>query len=279
MMPKQNPKFPEGINASQEQPLKEFFLLVFGIVFALILFVACVSYFAQALSPYIPFSWEKSWATSLTPTTDTIAEDEQTQQAAEDALRDLLIKLTPESNPSEISYQVHLLNDITPNAFATLGGQIFVTTGLIQHIESENGLAMVLAHEMAHVQHRHPIQSLSRGLIIQLVGMMLFSDSTAGSLLNQAGIMTLLSFNRDMEREADTSALNTIRHYYGHTQGADEFFNAMIVEHGDDLNVEFFNTHPHTQSRIDAIRNYDDTAGELTSLATSLLNIKDNQAN
>ena len=138
---------------------------------------------------------------------------------------------------------------------------------------------MVLAHEMAHVQHRHPIQSLSRGLIIQLVGMMLFSDSTAGSLLNQAGIMTLLSFNRDMEREADTSALNTIRHYYGHTQGADEFFNAMIVEHGDDLNVEFFNTHPHTQSRIDAIRNYDDTAGELTSLATSLLNIKDNQAN
>ena len=278
MTTKQNPKFPEGINTSQEQPLKEFFLLVTGVVLAIVVFVACVTYFAQALSPYIPFAWEKSWVSSVVIQADEAEEENQIMQEAQIALQDLLHKLTPQ-NQIDISYNVQLLDDDTPNAFATLGGQIFVTTGLIKNIKSENGLAMVLAHEMAHIQHRHPIQSLSRGLIIQLVSAMIFSDSSAGTLLNQAGLIALLRFNRDMEREADTTALRTIGEIYGHTQAADEFFTAMLNEHGNDLSVEFFNTHPQTQSRIDNIRNFNSTAGELTPLATSLLNIKDHPSN
>ena len=273
MTPKLNPRFPEGINTSQEHPLKEFFLLVFGVVLTIVVFVACVTYFAQALSPYIPFAWEKSWVSSVVIQTDEPEEENQIMQEAQIALQDLLHKLTPQ-NQIDVSYNVQLLNDDTPNAFATLGGQIFVTTGLIKNIKSENGLAMVLAHEMAHVQHRHPIQSLSRGLIIQLVSAMIFSDSSAGTLLNQAGLITLLRFNRDMEREADTTALRTIGEIYGHTQGADEFFTAMFNEHGNDLSVEFFNTHPNTQSRIDALRSNPMLHGKLTPLTSSLSNIK-----
>ena len=273
MTPKLNPRFPEGINTSQEHPLKEFFLLVFGVVLTIAIFVACVTYFAQALSPYIPFAWEKSWVSSVVTQSREPAAENQKLHEAELALQDLLQKLTPKSQ-SDISYHVQLLDDATPNAFATLGGQIFVTTGLIHKVESENGLAMVLAHEMAHVQHRHPIQSLSRGLIIQLVSAMVFSDSTAGTLLNQAGLITLLRFNRDMEKEADNTALKTISEFYGHTQGADEFFTAMLDEHTNEINVEFFNTHPNTQSRIDAMSSYDHTNGELTSLPSNLLNIK-----
>ena len=273
MTPKLNPRFPEGINTSQEHPLKEFFLLVFGVVLTIAIFVACVTYFAQALSPYIPFAWEKSWVSSVVTQSREPAAENQKLHEAELALQDLLQKLTPKSQ-SDISYHVQLLDDATPNAFATLGGKIFVTTGLIHKVESENGLAMVLAHEMAHVQHRHPIQSLSRGLIIQLVSAMVFSDSTAGTLLNQAGLITLLRFNRDMEKEADNTALKTIGEYYGHTQGADEFFTAMLDEHTNEMNVEFFNTHPNTQSRIDAMSSYDHTNGELTSLPSNLLNIK-----
>ena len=274
MTTKQNPKFPEGINTSQEQPLKEFFLLVTGVVLIIIVFVVCVTYFAQALSPYIPFAWEKSWVSSVVIQTDEPEEENQIVQEAQIALQDLLHKLTPQ-NQIDVSYNVQLLDEDTPNAFATLGGKIFVTTGLIKNIKSENGLAMVLAHEMAHVQHRHPIQSLSRELIIQLVSAMIFSDSTAGSLLNQAGLITLLRFNRDMEREADTTALRTISEIYGHTQGADEFFTAMLDEHGNDLSVEFFNTHPNTQSRIDALRSNPMLHGKLTPLTSSLSNIKD----
>ena len=273
MTTKQNPKFPEGINTSQEQPLKEFFLLVTGVVLTIIVFVVCVTYFAQALSPYIPFAWEKSWVSSVVIQTDEPEEENQIVQEAQIALQDLLHKLTPQ-NQIDVSYNVQLLDEDTPNAFATLGGQIFVSTGLIKNIKSENGLAMVLAHEMAHVQHRHPIQSLSRELIIQLVSAMIFSDSTAGTLLNQAGLITLLRFNRDMEREADTTALRTISEIYGHTQGADEFFTAMLNEHDNDLSVEFFNTHPNTQSRIDALRSNPMLHGKLTPLTSSLSNIK-----
>ena len=44
---------------------------------------------------------------------------------------------------------VHAVQDPTVNAFATLGGHVFVFTGLVDSLDSENGLAMVLAHELA----------------------------------------------------------------------------------------------------------------------------------
>lgn len=275
-----NPRFPENINRSEEHPLKEFTLLLGGFIIVLVIFVACVSYFAQALSPYIPFEWEKSWVSPDFVNQFTV-DGEKTESddflAAQSALRQLFEQLIADQKEiQEMGLSIHLVNSDIPNAFATLGGHIFINTGLLPHIKSENGLAMVIAHEVAHITHRHPIQSLSRGLVIQLTTMMLLSDNSVGSILNQTSYLTLLSFNRDMESESDLSALNLLSQHYGHTNGADEFFSSMLKEHDTDMNIEFFNTHPNSEKRIEAIKYFgaESNNADLTPLPIALQTIQ-----
>ena len=57
-------------------------------------------------------------------------------------------------------YHVKLLDTDEKNAFATSGGHIFVTRGLVSCAESEDALAAILAHEMSHVQLKHSLKSI-----------------------------------------------------------------------------------------------------------------------
>lgn len=61
---------------------------------------------------------------------------------------------------------VDIVHSEDPKAFVLPGGRIYVTTGLLQLLETENGLAMVLAHEWAHQHLRHPIKGLGKGIVI-----------------------------------------------------------------------------------------------------------------
>ena len=126
-------------------------------------------------------------------------------------LQELGQELSSQINLNDnITFSFHLIDSDTPNAFATLGGHIFVTTELLNSIQTANGLAMVVAHEMAHIKFRHPIQALGRGTLIQL-GLALFTGNQGSSavqgLFGSAGLLTMLSFNRDMERQSDTQAI------------------------------------------------------------------------
>lgn len=53
---------------------------------------------------------------------------------------------------------IDIVDSEGPNAFVVRGGRIFVTTGLLRLLETENGLSMVLAHEWAHQHLRHAIK-------------------------------------------------------------------------------------------------------------------------
>ena len=255
---KHNPHIPEGINASEENPLKEFFILLAGIGVVFFLFVVVVSVAVQHLSPLIPFKWEQQLTQSFSSDSDTEETPDATTFAAEQALRELVRTLSPHVQAdTDINYTVHLIEQATPNAFATLGGHIFVTSGLLSTVSSENGLAMVVAHEMAHIKHRHPIQSLSRGAILQLLLALVGSTQNAGAIqqvLGQTGLLTVLSFNRDMEREADDDAISTLRSHYGHINGANQFFVTMYQQSDSKQFTEWLETHPATESRIDKIR-------------------------
>merc|ERR1711879_567360 len=73
----------------------------------------------------------------------------EAEAETEAALTQLLNQLT---DNKALPVRVHYLADQDmPNAFATLGGHIFITRGLLDSVESENGLAMVLAHEYGHI--------------------------------------------------------------------------------------------------------------------------------
>ncbi len=250
MLPEENPRPPEHINNPPGNPLLEFCQLLAGISVMLVAFVAVTALAASYLAPYIPYRWE--------PTAFHDLETPEEFQSAQTELQALVDELAVAmSVPAKMHVQVHLI-DGEPNAFASLGGQILVTAAALQGLTSENGLAMVLAHEIAHLKRRHPIAGVGRGVVISVVLNAVFGASASGSaaaLIGQTGgRLTEFSFSRSMERRADRDALAAVVARYGHSRGAYEFFQNMLGKRAEASWQLMFSTHPMTEQRIAAIR-------------------------
>jgi predicted Zn-dependent protease len=102
----------------------------------------------------------------------------------QDAVQRIVDRLLSVMPPQPFPVQVRVVEHPSPNAFASAGGQITVFTGLIAHMESEDELAGVLAHELAHVSERHVAQAIERSQYLSvgaLIGML------AGAFLGASG--------------------------------------------------------------------------------------------
>lgn len=269
-LPRANPKPPEHINNRYEHPLKDLLTLAVGVVGILVLATLLLSWTASTLAPLLPYEWEVSLLQS-----DSDAQN-QTSSPSDDAIAtELAALLQRVTGPDALPTRLHYLpNQDMPNAFATLGGHIFVTRGLLESVESENGLAMVLAHEYAHVELRHPITLMVEQLSIGFVLTMIGSDNVAQLIAQNTASVTALSFSREMERAADRYALEALQRHYGHTAGADEFFLSIQEQHqpfeSDSRWQQMLQTHPLTSERIEVIRS-GARMGELTPLPEALL--------
>ena len=257
-----NPKIPEGINTTVEHPLKEFFILSVGILGIIFCAVIILSLAAEKLAVYVPFKTEQS----LIPERWSGASPEKDNQIRE-YLQSLSDQLVDHMQlPDDMEITVHYMEEDIINAFATIGGHIFIYQGLLDELDSENALAMVVAHEMAHIYHRHPIIAMGRGVVIGLLLSAISgasSDLFVGQVIGETGMIALLNFNRDQEREADITALNAVNGLYHHVAGTNDFFKALIQIHGSESSEPpvFLSTHPLTQDRIDDLTKYSQDKG------------------
>ena len=280
-LPVQNPKIPEGINHHNDRPLTEFFQLLLAAGLLLGALLLAIMLFTRWLVPYVPFSWEERLTQPLsqsqfTPAPRNGCVSSEEQESAEEALQQLLEALAIQAGLlGQMSVTAHFIDMPEANAFATLGGHIFVTTGLLQQVGSENALSMVLAHELAHVQLRHPLQSLSRGVLVQLaLGLLGVNENSVNLLVTPGSMLTLLSFSREMEREADTLAIAVLEQRYGGLQGADEFFVAMHDGHADPAWQSAVQTHPAIGERLHYLTRIEDRGKALQPLPETLVIFK-----
>lgn len=256
-----NPKIPEEINYSKENPLKEFFLLVFGIFAVLAIFVASIHLSAQYFAHYIPFKYEaKILPEGFNLGFDNNIENTDLHQKKALYLSRLTERLAAHMDlPAEMQLQVNYLNNETINAAASLNGNIYIFQGLLDQVESENELAMIIAHEIAHIKARHPIKALSSGVIIGLTTSIISGSIDNGgtsSILNSGSTLTSLSFSRSQENDADQLALHALYKEYKHTGGSYDFFARMIKkEHNLLHKLEFLSTHPASEKRVATIKN------------------------
>lgn len=242
-----NPQIPEGINTSKTHPLKEFFILTAGLLGLVFVSVTILIILVDNFADKIPFKMEQDL-----PVTSFI-ENEKTEK-----LPPYLDKLTQKvlktfNLPEEMQITFHYVNDDTVNAFATLGGHIVLYRGLIEKLMYEDELAMVIAHEIAHIKYRHPILSTSHGIVVG-IALTAISSSSGNSLVNDimgtTGMASLMRFSRDYEYQADQDAINSLIKLYGHADGALGLFKVFDSEFGKGLSFEFLATHPLTQNRI-----------------------------
>lgn len=151
---------------------------------------------------------------------------------------------------TEYDYQIHVIRSDDVNAFATLGGHIFVFTGMIVLTEQPEELAAVLAHEIGHVEKRHVVKRLG-----QEVGMsILFSILSGGDpvLISEiARTAVSTAFSRVQESEADEIAMETLKNSGTSPRYVSTVFRRIKEKYGDyDEHLTFLMSHPNLNSRI-----------------------------
>lgn len=154
-------------------------------------------------------------------------------------------------------------DDETLNALAAPGGHLVIYSGVLTKADSADEVAGVLAHEMAHIEMNHPMKSLTRHLGVSLTLQMMVGDSGAvGNTAKLAGILNQLHYSRQDELEADRVGQELLRKALLNPSGLEVFFERLKKEeqsqkhHNSEADFPaYFSTHPHTQARIDLLKN------------------------
>lgn len=182
------------------------------------------------------------------PLVETKTDYAYVQRLAEDLRSDALTKRP--------DIKLYIFEDPLPNAMVSAGGYIFVSTGLLDSVETENELAFVLAHELGHYENRDNLRSLGRSIVfLSLNSTLAASGVRLPPFLMSSMSLADLSYSRDQEQRADVYALEIMHERYGHVNYATDFFEGL-VDWELDLGVanqflEWRSTHPLTESRID----------------------------
>ena len=152
--------------------------------------------------------------------------------------------------PTNYDYQLHVLDEPEVNAFATLGGHIFIFSGIIRLSENPEELAAVLAHEMGHVEERHVVNKVIKDLGINVVFSILTgSDPVLVGEIAKATISS--SFDRSQETSADQFALKTLEGAAISPRYVSTIFRRLKEKYGEgDNRLDFLMSHPNLNKRI-----------------------------
>jgi predicted Zn-dependent protease len=163
--------------------------------------------------------------------------------------------------PQPFPIESHVIRDNAMNAFAIPAGGIYVHTGLILNLNSEDELAGVLAHELAHVSQRHIAERLEKmqavnlaSLAGMLAGVLLGGSASDAMVMGSAaaGQTAMLKYSRDDEREADQVGLNYLSQAgydpRGMVQAFEEIRRMKWLTGGGA--PEYLSTHPAVEERI-----------------------------
>lgn len=162
---------------------------------------------------------------------------------------DLGQELVNNSNSRDIPFNFQVLNSKEVNAFATPGGFVYVTTGLLQAAENRAQLASVMAHEIAHINQKHGVKGLKQAVAARGIATAAGVDSSAlAQIAYQLAVD--LPQSRSFEYEADSSGLQILQQS-GYP--AEAFAQFLAKLQGGGGTPEFLRTHPTSDHRIEAI--------------------------
>ncbi|KAB7623648.1 M48 family metallopeptidase [Alkalilimnicola sp. S0819] len=219
-------------------------LLALGLLFGL-------PRLAGPLAQLVPVAWEDSLGRELV---DQLAGGVRCE--APEGLQALAVlrRRLQGATPGPYRYRVQVVPGEMVNALAAPGGHILIYDGLLQAVEGPEELTAVLAHEMAHVTHRHGTQALIRQAGYSLLLTAMLGDaSAAASVLTESGVMLLgLAHSRAAEAEADRAAIARLNAAGLDSRGLQRFFARLKAE-GDELpdSLALLSSHPLHAERVE----------------------------
>ena len=193
-------------------------------------------------------------------------------------------RLAASSDKPREPFTFFMLRERQINAFATLGGYIAVNAGLVLAADSEDEVAAVVAHEVAHVTQTHVLRAVERAqrdsvpILLAMLGAIAVAQSSGGNSSDDATMAAVMSaqgllaqrqidYTRSNEAEADRIGIRTLaRAGYDPTAMAGFFEKLQSVvrsnQGGDrERTPDYLQTHPVTTTRISEAR---DRAGRMS---------------
>ncbi|KNE61562.1 hypothetical protein AMAG_06378 [Allomyces macrogynus ATCC 38327] len=165
-------------------------------------------------------------------------------------------KIIRAAGMEDLRWEFHVIDSREQNAFVLPGGKVFVFTGILPVCKDENGLAIVLGHEIAHQMARHSAEKVSISLLVELarIAVTVFFDTS----YRMTGIFTELGlmrpFSRSMESEADHIGLLLAAQACYDPAAAVGFWQRMAAK--GESGPAFLSTHPAHRDRIEQIREW-----------------------
>jgi len=202
-------------------------------------------------------------------------------------------KLAQNSLRPDIGYEFQVVNTGEINAFALPGGYIYINRGLINTAGSENEVAGVIGHEIAHVVGRHSTNQMSKQLL--LTGLVMGAGIGVGAkserwgeiigALGGVGVaLTSMKFSRDHERQADRLGMATMVQSGYDPSGMISMFqrlNTESMKKGSSA-MTFMSTHPLPAERVKnmeaEVRSQYASAASLTKTTRSFDLVKERMA-
>ncbi len=163
------------------------------------------------------------------------------------------------SELENFSWEFNLVKEKSVNAFAMPGGKVVIYSGLLPVTQTEEALAVVVGHEIAHVIAQHSSERLSQQLALQYGGAIaggLLGNSQVAQQLGQtvfglgAQYGVMMPYARKQEYEADEIGLIVMAMAGYNPQTAVPFWTRMAQSGGGAQVPEFLSTHPTDSKRI-----------------------------
>lgn len=151
-------------------------------------------------------------------------------------------------------YNITVLNDSTVNAFAIPGGNIYIYKGMLDFIGSDDELAAVLAHELAHAERRHSLKQLRQNAAFQLLLQKAVKSGRDRDTWGQVvGALTMLKFSRDDEHEADEIGQTRLSNAGFNPLGQVVLWEKFVQKFGKGEKgiMQYLSTHPPSQDRVE----------------------------
>jgi Zn-dependent protease with chaperone function len=210
---------------------------------------AAVPSIARAIAVRVPYDVERR----LEPDVQAMfASNTCRTPEADAALEALRIRIDPaRSVPADVS----IVNIPQPNAFALPGGSVLLTRGLVEEAATGEEIAGVLAHELAHVHHRHVLAALIQDTFMSGVWAVAFGDYSGLLVVDPRTVEHLveLRHSREAEAEADRTGLDMLA--AANVSPADLAAFLERNELGASAGyMTFLSNHPATADRVAMIR-------------------------
>lgn len=253
-------KADDTVNIPKASMLVEACKLVVGFVVFIGVAYLVLGLIITLIIPFLPTSVDKRLGALLIPAVtdqyECFSEGDQNSNLLK--IEEMVQEYAELIPQYDYDWTVYVIDDEMVNAGAIAGGHMVFFNGLFDHLETDEELAAIVAHEMGHVVHRDHMSRFGRLMAFLLISTaILGDDNSATKLATEALVGMDYAYSRGQERKADLFAVDLMMKRYGDANAAVSIMEKFIEISGDRKGLQYFHsTHPNSSERVEYLKDH-----------------------